>query len=77
MRYLIGVKRVITYVFSQNYARIKVDSYYSLPLEKLLTFHNVIIHIKSVLKDTMKACILLFYVFNECSEVQLKELIDY
>ena len=29
-----GVKSGITYVISHNYARIKVDSYDSLPLEK-------------------------------------------
>ena len=55
MRYLIGVKSGITYVFSHNYAKIKDDSYDILPLEKMLTFCNVIIHIKSVFKDTMKA----------------------
>ena len=43
-----GQKVGITYVISHNYANIKVDSYDSLPLEKALTFHNVIIHIKSV-----------------------------
>ena len=36
IRYLIGVKSGITYVFSHNYARIKVDSYDSLPLEKTI-----------------------------------------
>ena len=33
---------------SHNYAKIKVDSYNSLALEKSMTFHNVIILIKSV-----------------------------
>ena len=42
IRYLIGVKSAITYVISHNYAKIKVDSYKSLPLEKTLTFHNII-----------------------------------
>ena len=46
IRNLIGVKSGITYVISQNYAKIKVDSYYSLPLEKTMTFHNVIVLIK-------------------------------
>ena len=49
IRYLIGVKSGITCVFSHNYARIKFDSYDSLPLEETLTFHNVIIPIKSIL----------------------------
>ena len=39
---------VSTYIFSRYYAKIKVDSHHSLPLEKALTFHNVIIVIKSV-----------------------------
>ena len=38
---------VITYVLYHNYAKIKIDSYNSLPLEKMLTFHKVIILIKS------------------------------
>ena len=47
IRYLIGVKSDITYAISHNYAKIKVDSYDSLPPEKTMTFH-VIILIKSV-----------------------------
>ena len=38
----------ITYVISHNYARIKIDSFDILPLEKTLTLHNFIIFIKSV-----------------------------
>ena len=34
---------------SHYYPKIKVDSYGSLPLEKMLTLYNVIIHKKSVL----------------------------
>ena len=37
------------HVFSHYFVKIKVDSYYSLPTEKKLTFHNVIIYTKSVL----------------------------
>ena len=44
---LIIVKSGITYVISHNYAKIKVDSYDSLPLEKTMTFRNVIKLIKS------------------------------
>ena len=51
IRYLISVKSSITYIFSHNYAKIKVGSYDSLPIEKRLTLHNIIILIKSVLKD--------------------------
>ena len=49
IRYLISLKSNITYIFSHNFAKIKVDSYDSLPIEKILTVHNVIILIKSVL----------------------------
>ena len=34
IRYLIGIKTGITYVISHNYAKIKVDLYDSLSLEK-------------------------------------------
>ena len=47
-RYLLGQIRGITYVISHNYARIKIDSYDPLPLEKTLSLHNVIILIKSI-----------------------------
>ena len=50
IRYLISQKNGITYIFSHYFAKIKVDSYDSSPIEKRLTLHNAIIHIKSVLK---------------------------
>ena len=39
--YILILKSGVTYVFSHNYARIKNDSYDSLPIEKTLTLHNV------------------------------------
>ena len=39
IRYLVGVKSGVTYVISHDYAKIKVDSYDSLPLEKGYTTH--------------------------------------
>ena len=45
---LLVKKNGLTYVFSHKNAKIKVNSYDSLPLEETLTFHNVIIFIKSV-----------------------------
>ena len=53
--YLIGVRSGIIYVISYNHAKIKVDSYDSLPLEKTLTFH-VIILIKSVFNKDENNC---------------------
>ena len=49
IRYLISLKSSITYIFSHCFAKIKVIFYDSLPIEKTLTLHNVIILIKSVL----------------------------
>ena len=56
IRYLISLKSDITYVISHNYARIKIDSYDSLPLEKTLTLHNVTIFIKSVFNKDRNNC---------------------
>ena len=50
IRYLIVVKSGIAYVIFRIYAKIKVDSYDSLPLEKPVNFHNDITLIKSVIK---------------------------
>ena len=50
MGYLISLKSGITYGFSHYFVKIKVVSYDSLPIEKILTLHNVIVFIKSVLK---------------------------
>ena len=49
IRYLISKKIRITYVFHDYYAKIKVDSYDSLVIEKMLTFYNIIVLIKSIL----------------------------
>ena len=55
--YLMGVKSVITYAIFYNCPKIKVDPYDSLLLEKMLTFHNVIILIKPVFnKDKNNHC---------------------
>ena len=55
IRYLISVKSSITYIISHNYAKMKVDSYNSLPL-------HVIILIKSVWnKDKNNYC----YIFRK------------
>ena len=48
-RYLTSLLRSITYIFSDYFAKIKVDFYDSLSIEKILTLPNVIISIKSVL----------------------------
>ena len=47
IRYLISVKSGVTYIISYNYAKIRVDSYNPLPLEKTANFY-VLILINSV-----------------------------
>ena len=47
IKYLTSIKSGVKYIISHYSATIKVDSYYSMPMEQ--TLHNVIIHIKSVL----------------------------
>ena len=48
MRYLISEKGSITDNINYNFAKIRIDLYDSLPIEKVLTFHNVITLIKAV-----------------------------
>ena len=45
------MKKGLTYSINHILAKIRIDSYNSLPIEKILTFHNVIIHIKSVVNQ--------------------------
>ena len=45
-----------TKVFSHDYAKIKIDSYDSLCLEKTLNLHNVITLIKSVFNKGENHC---------------------
>ena len=64
IRYLL--KSAITYVISHNYATIKINSYEPLPIDKILTLHNVIILIKSVFdKDQNHYCYNIF--LQKCS----------
>ena len=51
IKYLICEKSGITNSINHNFETIRIDSYNSLPTEKILTFHNVIILIKSVVKN--------------------------
>ena len=48
IRYFISQKSGVTYVFPHKNAEIEIDFCYSLPLEKTLTFQNVIKLIKSI-----------------------------
>ena len=73
-RYLISQKSGITYIFSLYFAKIKVDSYNSLPIEKRLTLHNVIIYIKSVLNKHRNRYYYKFFL-EKCSYQLAKKII--
>ena len=47
IKYVISLKSGITYIISHNYSKIRVDSHDTLPQEKVITFHNVVILSKS------------------------------
>ena len=56
--YLVSLKSGITYIFSHYFAKIKVDSYESLTIEKIFSLHNIITLIKSVLSKDKKSLLL-------------------
>ena len=64
--YLISIKSSITDVFAYYYAKIKVDSYDSLPISRILILHNVINVIKSVLNKDKYHCYYNIF-FEKCS----------
>ena len=73
IKYLISEKSGISESINSNFRRIRIDSYNSLPIEKILTFHNVIILIKPLVnKDKnyyyniflKKVCIKINWIHN-------------
>ena len=56
IRYLISIKSSITYIFSDSFAKTKVDSYAFLPIEKRLNLHNTIILIRPVFNKDKNHC---------------------
>ena len=56
--YLVSLKIGITYIFSHYFAKIKVDYYESLTIEKIFSLHNIITLIKSVLSKDKKSLLL-------------------
>ena len=53
IKYFMSEKNDVTDSTNHNFAEIRTDSYNSLPIEKILTFHNVIILIKSVVNKNI------------------------
>ena len=68
-RYLTSLKSGITCIYSHYFAKIKVDSYDSLSIEKILTLYNVVIHIKLVLNKDKNHCY--YKIFLEKCSYQL------
>ena len=55
---------------NHTFARIRIDLYNSLPIEKILTFHNVIILIKSVVNKNKSHMILEKGLYKDKSNAQ-------
>ena len=51
IKYLISEESGITDISNYNFAIIKIESYNSLPIDKILIFHNVIILKRSVVNE--------------------------
>ena len=69
IRYLLSEKSGIKDSISYNFVRIKIDSYNSLPTEKILTFHNVTILVKSIVnKIENNNCYNLFFKKGLCKD---------
>ena len=56
IKYLISEKSGIADSINHNLGKIRIDSYNSLPIEKILTFHNLILLIKSVVNKNKNKC---------------------
>ena len=66
IKYLISGKSCITDSINHKFAWIRIDSYNPFQIEKILTFHNIIILIKSVLnKNKNEYCYNIF--LERCS----------
>ena len=59
IKYLIGEKSGITDSINHNFARIRIDSNNSLPIEKILTFH-VMMLIQLLIKSKISTTIIYF-----------------
>ena len=56
IRYLTSEKRGITDSVTHSFARMRIDSYNFLPIEKIFIFHNIIILIQSVVNKNKNEC---------------------
>ena len=69
IKYLISEKSGITDNINHNFGEIKIDSYNSLPIEKILTFNNMIILIKLVVnKNEIEFYYIIFLEKGSCKD---------
>ena len=61
INYLINEEGGITYTINHNFAKVRIESYNSLTKEKALTFHNVIILIKSVVNKNQNNYYIIYF----------------
>ena len=54
---------------NHNFRRIRIDSYNSLSIEKILTFHNVIILIKPVVNKNKKTTTVIYFQKKVCMKI--------
>ena len=59
--YLISEKRGIPDSINHKFGEIRIDSYNYLPIEKILTFHNVIILIKSLVNKNKYTTAMIYF----------------
>ena len=68
VKYLMSQKSGITDSINHSFGKIRIESYNSLPIEKIFTFHDVIILIKSVVNKNKNE-----YYYNMFLEKSLYE----
>ena len=54
---------------NHNFARSRIDSYDSLPIEKILTFHNVIMLIKSAVNKSKNEYYIIYFYKKVCIKI--------
>ena len=69
IKYLISKKSGIADSTNHNFARIRIDLHTSLPIEKILTFYNVILFIKSVVNKNKNNCYYNIFLKKVCIKI--------
>ena len=69
IRHLLSEKIGITDSANHNFEKFRINSYNSLPIEKILTFHNVIILIKPVVNKNKKTTTVIYFQKKVCMKI--------